>query len=91
MHHCPTGANAFIMRIIRDYQYVEPSDTNAVAAIGNFDGVHLGHQAVLKRVHSIAKNLSAPVGVVTFEPHPRSYFAPHAPCISVNEPRCKSN
>ena len=90
MHHCPTGANAFIMRIIRDYQYVEPSDTNAVAAIGNFDGVHLGHQAVLKKVHSIAKNLSAPVGVVTFEPHPRSYFAPDAPTFRLMSPAAKA-
>ena len=67
------------MRIIRDYQYVDTDDTNAVAAIGNFDGVHLGHQSVLKKAHSIAKNLNAPMGVVTFEPHPRSYFAPDAP------------
>jgi riboflavin kinase/FMN adenylyltransferase len=43
------------MRIIRDYQYVEPSDTNAVAAIGNFDGVHLGHQAVLKKFTVLQK------------------------------------
>ena len=78
------------MRIIRDYQYVEPSDTNAVAAIGNFDGVHLGHQAVLKKVHSIAKNLSAPVGVVTFEPHPRSYFAPDAPTFRLMSPAAKA-
>ena len=69
------------MRIIRDYDYVDRSDTNAVAAIGNFDGVHLGHQAVLKKVHSIAKELNAPRGVITFEPHPRSYFAPDAPCL----------
>ena len=79
MHHRSTGANSITMRIIRDYQYVDADDTNAVAAIGNFDGVHLGHQSVLKKVHSIAKNLNAPMGVVTFEPHPRSYFAPDAP------------
>ena len=79
MHRRTTGANSINMRIIRDYQYVDTDDTNAVAAIGNFDGVHLGHQSVLKKAHSIAKNLNAPMGVVTFEPHPRSYFAPDAP------------
>ena len=79
MHRRSTGANSITMRIIRDYQYVDADDTNAVAAIGNFDGVHLGHQSVLKKVHSLAKNLNAPMGVVTFEPHPRSYFAPDAP------------
>ena len=78
------------MRIIRDYQYVDAEDTNAVAAIGNFDGVHLGHQSVLKKVHSIAKNLNASVGVVTFEPHPRSYFAPEAPSFRLMSSSAKA-
>ena len=78
------------MRIIRDYEYVDRSDTNAVAAIGNFDGVHLGHQAVLKKVHSIAKELNAPRGVITFEPHPRSYFAPDAPSFRLMSSSAKA-
>ena len=65
------------MRIIRDYQFVTPEDRGASAAIGNFDGVHIGHQSVIE----IARKAdpSAPLGVVTFEPHPREYFAPDAP------------
>ena len=64
------------MRYLRDTTYMDPADKGASAAIGNFDGVHLGHQAVLQ----IAANASpAPLGVVTFEPHPREYFAPDAP------------
>ncbi len=64
------------MRIIRDTTYVQPQDRGATAAIGNFDGVHVGHQAVL----GIAANAAdAPLGVLTFEPHPREYFAPCAP------------
>lgn len=67
------------MRIIRDYQFVEPTDRGASAAIGNFDGVHLGHQAVIDIARDHAAQLGCPLGVVTFEPHPREYFAPKAP------------
>lgn len=44
--------------------------------IGNFDGVHLGHQALLVRLRQIADNLGLPAAVLTFEPHPREYFSP---------------
>ena len=47
-------------------------------AIGNFDGVHLGHQAILGEVREHAAGLGLLAGVVTFEPHPREFFAPHA-------------
>ncbi|ABV94660.1 riboflavin biosynthesis protein [Dinoroseobacter shibae DFL 12 = DSM 16493] len=68
-----------MMRIVRDAEYVRPEDRGACAAIGNFDGVHLGHQSILTRTREIAQTLDAPVGVMTFEPHPREYFAPEAP------------
>ena len=67
------------MQIIRDYQFVNEEDRGASAAIGNFDGVHLGHQYVIDLARAEAENLAAPLGVVTFEPHPRQYFAPKAP------------
>ncbi len=63
------------MRIHRDTTYLDAADRGATAAIGNFDGVHLGHQAVLKIA---AEAADAPLGVVTFEPHPREHFAPTA-------------
>ena len=65
------------MRIIRDYQFVEEQDCGASVAIGNFDGVHRGHQAVI----GIARDAvpGAPLGIMTFEPHPREFFAPDAP------------
>jgi riboflavin kinase/FMN adenylyltransferase len=47
----------------------------AVYAIGNFDGVHLGHQAVLARALSLATERAAPSALLTFEPHPADYFA----------------
>lgn len=59
------------MRIIRDTQFVASGERGGTAAIGNFDGVHLGHQAVIAQ----AAQWGRPVGVVTFEPHPRSFFA----------------
>ncbi|MEL6808358.1 MAG: bifunctional riboflavin kinase/FAD synthetase [Pseudomonadota bacterium] len=65
------------MRIVRDYQFVEPEDRGASAAIGNFDGVHLGHQSVIDLARAAVPD--APLGVMTFEPHPRVYFAPDAP------------
>ncbi|MEO0939058.1 MAG: bifunctional riboflavin kinase/FAD synthetase [Pseudomonadota bacterium] len=65
------------MRIIRDYEFVGPEARGATAAIGNFDGVHLGHRSVIELARSAAPD--APLGIVTFEPHPRSYFAPDAP------------
>jgi len=65
------------MRIIRDYQFVAPSDRGASAAIGNFDGVHIGHRSVIELARKAAPE--APLGVLTFEPHPREFFAPDAP------------
>ena len=64
------------MRIIRDPYFIDPADTGAVAAIGNFDGVHLGHRAVIDLTRRIARDRGAPLGVLTFEPHPRQYFRP---------------
>ncbi|GAA6208268.1 bifunctional riboflavin kinase/FAD synthetase [Cognatishimia sp. WU-CL00825] len=64
------------MRIIRDYQFVAKENRGASAAIGNFDGVHIGHQAVIALAQAAAPQ--APLGVMTFEPHPRAYFAPDA-------------
>lgn len=64
------------MRIVRDHQFVTDRDRGAVAAIGNFDGVHLGHRSVIDLARAEATRLGAPLGVVTFEPHPRQLFAP---------------
>lgn len=64
------------MRIIRDFQFVDPKDRGAVAAIGNFDGVHRGHQSVIDLAREAEPQ--APLGVMTFEPHPREFFAPDA-------------
>ena len=54
----------------------EHADTAAVLTIGNFDGVHLGHQALLTMLTGKARELGLPAVVLTFEPHPREYFSP---------------
>ena len=54
----------------------EQADTAAVLTIGNFDGVHLGHQALLSLLTGKARALGLPAVVLTFEPHPREYFSP---------------
>ncbi|EAQ25680.1 bifunctional riboflavin kinase/FAD synthetase [Roseovarius sp. 217] len=67
------------MRIIRDYTYVTDADRGASAAIGNFDGVHIGHRSVIELARTAGERIGAPLGILTFEPHPREYFAPDAP------------
>lgn len=78
------------MRIIRDYTYVNEDDRGASAAIGNFDGVHLGHRAVIDIARKAGEKVDAPCGVLTFDPHPREYFAPHADPFRLMGPAAKA-
>ncbi|WP_309083859.1 bifunctional riboflavin kinase/FAD synthetase [Chelativorans sp.] len=61
------------------FQDIPPGLRGGVIAIGNFDGVHRGHQAVLARALQIAEVENAPPVVLTFEPHPRRVFRPDVP------------
>ena len=47
-----------------------------VVAIGNFDGLHLGHEKLLNEAKLYAKKNKKQFGVITFEPHPRDFFSP---------------
>ena len=62
-----------------------------MAAIGNFDGVHLGHLAVIDLARAKAIETGAPLGILTFEPHPREFFAPDAPPFRLMNPEAKAN
>ncbi|PYE90409.1 bifunctional riboflavin kinase/FAD synthetase [Phyllobacterium leguminum] len=62
----------------------------AVVAIGNFDGVHRGHQAVLERALELAREEGRPAVVLTFEPHPRSVFRPDEPVDRLTPPAEKA-
>lgn len=64
------------MQIIRGIYNLKPEHSGCVATIGNFDGVHLGHQAVLGQLADKADELGLPLVVVTFEPQPQEYFCP---------------
>lgn len=79
------------MRIIRDFTYVDQADRGASVAIGNFDGVHIGHRTVIDLARKAAKAANAPLGIMTFEPHPRQYFAPDAPPFRLMNPEARAH
>lgn len=70
------------MEVIHDWRALSPAQKGAAVAVGAFDGVHRGHQAVIAEARAAAERLGAPpgapVGVVTFDPHPRRLFQPDA-------------
>lgn len=65
-----------MIAIFDDWRSVAPEARGGVVPLGNFDGVHRGHQALLAEAARIAQGLGAPVVPLTFEPHPRSHFVP---------------
>ncbi|HSC48140.1 MAG TPA: bifunctional riboflavin kinase/FAD synthetase [Gammaproteobacteria bacterium] len=67
------------MELIRGLASLEPRHRGCVASIGNFDGVHLGHQAVLRELATTARSLGLPAAVILFEPMPQEYFSPAQP------------
>jgi riboflavin kinase / FMN adenylyltransferase len=64
------------MQIHRGYWSLPKAALHGVVAIGNFDGVHRGHRALIARARAQAEALKAPLGVITFEPHPREVLTP---------------
>ena len=67
------------MRTLRNYRNAPHDMRGASTAIGNFDGVHLGHRAVLDIARAEARRRGVPLGVLTFEPHPREALFPDTP------------
>ena len=64
--------------------------TGAVYAIGNFDGLHLGHRVVIERAVAMARERAAPSAMLTFEPHPADFFARRPVVFRLTPPRDKA-
>ncbi|MFO0389311.1 MAG: bifunctional riboflavin kinase/FAD synthetase [Alphaproteobacteria bacterium] len=77
------------MRIIRDVNHCPDAYKNTVLALGNFDGMHKGHVALIKHCVSLAHDLGTTPAVLTFEPHPREFFSPNKTPVSIYSCRQK--
>lgn len=78
------------MRLVRHYNEVPQQVRGGVVALGNFDGVHRGHRAVIEETQRLARALKAPAGVMTFDPHPRRFFQPDLPPFTLTAFRAKA-
>ena len=74
------------LRVIRGWKDLQAGDRGAALAMGSFDGVHRGHQRVIALAAKAAGELAAPLGVITFDPHPRVYFRPNEPAFRLMKP-----
>jgi riboflavin kinase / FMN adenylyltransferase len=75
---------------ISDFSTLPQDLRGGVVAIGNFDGVHRGHQIVLEKALELAEALGKPAIVLTFEPHPRTVFQPDKPVFRLTPPKLKA-
>ena len=78
------------MRIFHSSTGLPDDARGAAVAIGNFDGIHHGHRAVIDKAREVAEAEGVPWGVLTFEPHPRSFFRPHEPPFRLTSPSTKA-
>ena len=76
--------------IARDPQSPPAGLVGAVAAIGNFDGLHRGHRGVIARAQALAKKLGRPCVLLTFEPHPADVFAGRPVIFRLTPPDAKA-
>jgi riboflavin kinase/FMN adenylyltransferase len=75
--------------VIRDTSPPASTPQGMVVAMGNFDGVHLGHRAVIDAARRMGLAHGRPAFAVTFEPHPRSYFSPNTPQFRLTDEAAK--
>jgi riboflavin kinase / FMN adenylyltransferase len=85
----PVAKPAQAFRVLRDDADVPSALKGAVAAIGNFDGVHRGHQAVIAAAVGRARALGRAALALTFEPHPRAFFRPQEPLFRLADKSAK--
>lgn len=65
------------MLVLEGYSDVPDAARGSAMALGNFDGVHRGHQGLISLAVEKARELNVPAGVMLFEPHPREFFKPN--------------
>jgi riboflavin kinase / FMN adenylyltransferase len=78
------------MKILRHFQDVPKALKGAIVAIGNFDGVHRGHQALIATARAEAEARKVPLAVLAFEPHPAEFFRPSPESIRLTPLRTKA-
>jgi riboflavin kinase/FMN adenylyltransferase len=78
------------MRILRHFDDLPDYCRGAVVAIGNFDGVHLGHRALIAEARAQAEARGVPLAVLSFEPHPQEYFRPSPESFRLTPLRSKA-
>lgn len=78
------------MKTLQTFTDLASEDKGAVIALGNFDGLHRGHQAVISEAKAIADRLNAPLGIGLFRPHPFRFFKPEAPPFRLMSPEVRA-
>jgi riboflavin kinase/FMN adenylyltransferase len=78
------------MRVFRHFRDVPDGFKGGIIAIGNFDGVHRGHQALMAEARSLAAERNTIFGVLAFEPHPQEFFRPGTECFRLTPFRTKA-
>jgi len=78
------------MRVVRHYRNAPDSAKGAVIALGNFDGVHRGHQALIGEAACVAQAAQRPLAAMVFEPYPREFFQPNGEPFRLTSFRAKA-
>ena len=74
------------MKVLHGWRDLAAVDRGGAVALGNFDGVHLGHRGVIGDAEAASRRVGAPLGVISFEPHARMHFQPDAPPFRLMRP-----
>ena len=63
------------MKIIKNHRKISESEKGAIVAVGNFDGIHNGHKALINNIISLSKIKGKKRGICNFNPHPKNFLA----------------